>query len=272
MSPADATAPYYHPDFRGNPDDPLQQDLDRLYDYAGDLETRLLHRGRLNLFHQLMGELAAAGVLARRGTALDIGCNAGAYSRMIADAGYADVLGIDIEPHMIAAATARFASESPGRALRFRVENAERLDTSRRCDFVLCTEVIEHTAHPEAVVANLKAVLAPGGIAMVTMPNACSLPFMKAALKHRLARRPRDPVFEDHLKYPFWKALALFEGPDLERVRISGTNLWWDATSLKLLHRTPLFEPLHRAQFAIARRWPACCVAQFFCMVWRKRG
>lgn len=143
---------------------------------------------------------------------------------------------------------------------------------SRRYDFILCTEVIEHTSRPERVVENLKTVLAPGGVLVVTMPNAFSLPFGKAALKYRLTNKARDPVFEDHLKYPFWRALGLFAGPDMERLRVTGTNLIWDATSLRLLARTPLFPALNRAQYEIARRAPFCYVAQFFYMVWRKRG
>jgi SAM-dependent methyltransferase len=173
---------------------------------------------------------------------------------------------------MIATANAAFASEQPGRVIRFRLENAEQLDRAQRYDFILCTEVIEHTGAPVRVIDNLKTVLAPGGIAVVTMPNACSLPFAKAALKHRLMQRPPDPVFEDHLKYPFWRARSLFAGGDFELVKVSGTNLWWDATSLRWLHRSPLFEPLHRLQFAIARHRPACYLAQFFYMVWRKRA
>jgi len=265
----EGTDVFYRPSFRDDPNDPLQQELNRLYDYSDDLETRILHRSRLNLFVRMMSELDRDGLLARRETALDIGCNAGGYSRIISDFGYRSVEGIDIEPELIARARARFEGERDGRTIRFRVENAEELDTSFERDFVLCTEVIEHTAHPEKVVANLRAVLAPGGIAVVTMPNAFSLPFLKAALKYRLQKR-HDPVFEDHLRYPFWKALALLGGPPLERVRVSGTNLLFDATTLRWFHRAPFFEALNRAQFELARTWPLRYFSQFFFTVWRR--
>ena len=262
----------YVPSFADDPGDPLQRRLNQLYEYADDLETRVLHRARLNLFDLLLAELEESGALAQRETALDVGCNAGLYSKMISDAGFAHVEGLDLEPVFIERASEAFEVEAAERSITFRVENAEELDRSRRYDFILCTEVIEHTAKPERVVDNLKTVLAPGGILVVTMPNAFSLPFAKAALKYRLARKARDPVFEDHLKYPFWRALGLFAAPDLERLRVTGTNLIWDATTLRWLARSPLFPALNRAQFEIGRRVPLCFAAQFFYMVWRKRG
>jgi 2-polyprenyl-3-methyl-5-hydroxy-6-metoxy-1,4-benzoquinol methylase len=262
----------YRVSFADDPDDPLQRELNALYDYADDRETRVLHRARLNVFHGLLADLVARGVIARRETALDVGCNAGFYSKLISEAGFRRVDGLDIEPALIARARATFATESPGRTIAFRVENAEEMDPAQRYDFILCTEVIEHTGRPERVIANLRAALAPGGVLVVTMPNACSLPFGKAALKYRLVKKARDPVFEDHLKWPSWRARRLFEGEDMERVRETGTNLIWDATTLRWLSRSAAFPALNRAQFAIARHRPFCYFAQFFFMVWRKRG
>lgn len=261
---------FYRPDFRCDDADPLQQELDRLYSYSSDLETRVLHRSRMNLFDGLVRDLLARGVIRRRDRALDIGSNAGGYSKMLSDFGFAHVEGFDIEPELVARAQGAFASEANGAVIRFRVDNAEELAAREDYDFILCTEVIEHTARPDRVIENLARALRPGGIAVVTLPNACSLPFAKAALKYRLQGRHDDPVFEDHLKYPFWRSTRLFRGQGLQLLETTGTNLFWDATTLKLLFRTPLFVPLNRLQFSLARRWPLKFVAQFFFMVWRK--
>jgi SAM-dependent methyltransferase len=261
---------YYRVDFRCDDDDPLQRELDRLYGYHDDIETRVLHRGRLNLFFLLLRELIAKRVVTRMGSALDIGCNAGMYSKILSDEGFAHVEGIDIDEEQVRRAVETFAVQAAERSIEFRVENAEAIDPARKYDFILCTEVIEHTSQPQKVIENIAAALVPGGIAVVTLPNAFSLPFAKAALKYRLTRKARDPVFEDHLRYPFWRAMRLFEGVGLERVRTTGTNLIWDATTLRWLYRTPVFEPLNRAQFALARRWPLEYGAQFFYSVWQK--
>jgi 2-polyprenyl-3-methyl-5-hydroxy-6-metoxy-1,4-benzoquinol methylase len=261
---------FYRVDFRCDDHEPLQATLNRLYDYRDDLETKVLHRCRLNLFVRLLADLERRGLPRHHERALDIGCNAGVYSRILSDSGFESVEGLDIESWMIERANAEFSSHAPGRKISFRTENAEELDTSRRYDLILCTEVIEHTTRPERVIQNIRTVLAPGGVAIVSLPNACSLPFMKAALKYRLVKKARDPVFEDHLRYPFWRSLRIFAGSDLRFVTAQGTNLFWDATTLRWLARTPAFEPLNRAQFALARRGPLACVSQFFFMAFMR--
>jgi 2-polyprenyl-3-methyl-5-hydroxy-6-metoxy-1,4-benzoquinol methylase len=138
---------FYQLDFRCDDREPLQARLNRLYDYADDLETRVLHRCRLNLFSLLLGELKVRGLIARRDTALDIGCNAGGYSKIVSDAGYRRVEGLDLEPWMIDRANAEFASDDPEHAIRFRVENAEEMDASRQFDFILCTEATAGEGH-----------------------------------------------------------------------------------------------------------------------------
>src|SRR5213083_142792 len=100
---------FYRVDFRCDDRDPLQQKLDELYDYRHDVETRVLHRGRLNLFYLLMRELIERGVVTRLGSALDIGCNAGVYSTILSDYGFARVEGIDIDAEQVRRAIAAFA-------------------------------------------------------------------------------------------------------------------------------------------------------------------
>jgi 2-polyprenyl-3-methyl-5-hydroxy-6-metoxy-1,4-benzoquinol methylase len=262
---------FYRVDYRCDDRDPLQRQLDELYGYHDDVETRVLHRLRLNLFFLLMGDLIAGRTVTRFDSALDIGCNAGAYSKILSDLGFRRVEGIDVDAAQVAKAEAAFATASPERTIAFRVADAEQLDRGRRYDFILCTEVIEHVARPDRVVANLAAALEPGGIAVVTLPNAFSLYYTLARLTHRLKRKPRDPVFEDHLKYPYWRALRLFDGHGLDVIRTTGTNLCFDARVLRMLAPTPLLAPVSRAQFALARLWPFKHAAMFFFMVLRHR-
>jgi 2-polyprenyl-3-methyl-5-hydroxy-6-metoxy-1,4-benzoquinol methylase len=263
---------FYRVDFRCADSDPLQRQLDDLYGYRDDLETRVLHRLRLNLFFGLMRELIDGRVVTAFDSALDIGCNAGAYSKVLSDFGFRRVLGIDIDGGQVAKAETAFAIQSPERTIEFRVEDAETVDPARRYDFVLCTEVIEHTARPERVVENLARAIAPGGVAVVTLPNAFSLPYGLARAARLVNGRPRDPILEDHLKYPFWRALRLFPAHGIEVVRTTGTNLCFDARLLRLLAATPFLPAVSRAQFAAARRWPLKYAAMFFCMVLRRPG
>ncbi len=253
-------------------DDPLQSALDVLYDYASDPETRVLHRSRLNRFHALVGSLARRGLLSRRRAALDLGCNAGYYSKMISDLGFEEVLGVDLEPEYVERARRHFARDTPGARRRFEVADAETFEAPGRFDLILCTEVIEHTARPDRVLANLAGALAPGGIAVVTLPNRLSIPYAWAMLVHALKHRPIDPVLRDHLSWPFPRALKLLEPHGLERVATSGANLALTGPVLRALHHASVFPALHRADAGLAALPMLHYFAQFFYTVWRRSG
>jgi 2-polyprenyl-3-methyl-5-hydroxy-6-metoxy-1,4-benzoquinol methylase len=255
---------FYKVDFACDDRDALQAELNRICDYENDLETKVLHRARMNLFFLLVRDLVRSGTIVERGSALDIGCNTGIYSKMMSDFGFAKVLGIDIVPRMIETATRTFGQ--PG-AIEFRLQNAEELDTAQKFDLILCTEVIEHTARPELVVANIKAMLSPRGVAIVTLPNAWSLPFQVAHFAYRTLHKPRNPEFEDHMKFPFPRALALAKGGGTRIAHTDGASLLLESHLLHALAGTPLFAPFNRAQFALGRLWPFKYFAQFFFMV-----
>lgn len=260
----------YQPGFGCSPREPLQRALDALYDYARDPETQVLHRSRLNRFDAVLSELESRGALAARRRALDLGCNAGYYSKMISDRGYADVLGIDVEREYIARANRHFASVVPGRVRRFEVGDAEQLGAPAEFDFILCTEVIEHTGRPERVIAGIAAALAPGGLAVVTLPNRRSPAYAWARAVHALRRRPHDPVLHDHLQWPSSRARRLFEPLGLERRGTTGTNLVLLGPVIRALHRAPGFAALHRADYEVSAWPPLHRFAQFYFTVWMK--
>jgi len=73
-----------------------------------------------------------------------------------------------------------------------------------RFEIVLCSELIEHVAHPAHLVAHLKTFLRPGGRLVVTTPNgsflASRLPtLLEAQDPHELERRQFQPDSEGHL-------------------------------------------------------------------------
>ena len=262
----------YSIDFACDDREPLQRELNTLYAYGDDLATKVLHRARLNLFVLLARRLVERGVIRQFGDALDVGCNAGFYSHLISSLGFRRVLGIDVVPSMIDVATLRFGSRDPKRLVEFRLMPAEALATEPRYDFVLCTEVIEHTGQPDRVIQTLRSLLTPGGVAIVSLPNRLSLPYLGAWAAYRLQRRPRNVDFERHLEYPCTRTLRLFAGGDRRVVASSGTNLMWDDRLLKALYGTPLFPALNRAQFELGRRWPFRFATQFFYVVIRRDG
>lgn len=257
----------YAPSWSCSDDEPLQRALNALYDYAGDVETKVLHRSRLNLFDTIARRLVSRRRFPAMRRALDLGCNAGYYTKMISDLGFESTLGLDIEPEFIGRARTHLASDHPGRRREFRVANAEELDEPGAYDFILCTEVIEHTSRPDRVVANIAAALAPGGVAVVTLPNGASMPYLWARLAHALKGKPIDPVLRDHLSYPFHRALHLFDGRGMRVIETHGTNLLLVGPVIQVLHGRPGFGALHHGNAALSRVWPLKYVSQFFFMV-----
>jgi 2-polyprenyl-6-hydroxyphenyl methylase/3-demethylubiquinone-9 3-methyltransferase len=100
-------------------------------------------------------------------TALDVGCGAGLLAEPLARLG-ARVVGIDAAPELIA--VARDHAEAMGLEIDYRAGAVEKLEG--RFDLITCMEVIEHVADPAVFVGALAKRLAPGGLLVLSTPNA----------------------------------------------------------------------------------------------------
>ena len=99
--------------------------------------------------------------------ALDVGCGAGLLAEPLARLG-ADVTAIDPAEELIEAAKAHAAGQ--GLAIDYRAAAVENVEGS--FDLITAMEVIEHTADPAAFLRSLAARLAPGGLLILSTPNA----------------------------------------------------------------------------------------------------
>jgi 2-polyprenyl-6-hydroxyphenyl methylase/3-demethylubiquinone-9 3-methyltransferase len=100
-------------------------------------------------------------------TALDVGCGAGLLCEPLARLG-ARVTGIDAAPEVIA--VAREHAATMGLEIDYRNAAVEQIDG--QFDLVTSLEVIEHVADPSAFLKSLAARLAPGGLLILSTPNA----------------------------------------------------------------------------------------------------
>src|SRR3954452_11675477 len=99
--------------------------------------------------------------------ALDVGCGAGLLAEPLARLG-AEVTGLDASPELIA--VAREHARAGGLEIDYRAGDVKELKD--QFDLITCMEVIEHVAEPAAFVAALARRLAPGGLFILSTPNA----------------------------------------------------------------------------------------------------
>lgn len=100
-------------------------------------------------------------------TALDVGCGAGLLAEPLARLG-AKVTAIDPTPELISVARDHAAGQ--GLDVDYRVSAVEDLEGT--FDLITSMEVIEHTADPQQFIDDLAKRLAPGGLLMMSTPNA----------------------------------------------------------------------------------------------------
>lgn len=100
---------------------------------------------------------------------LDVGCGAGLLSEALAKDGFA-VTGLDAGADVIN--VAREHAQGQELNLTYRQATAEALVAEgARFPVVTALEIIEHVAEPEAFLASLKALLAPGGLLFMSTLN-----------------------------------------------------------------------------------------------------
>jgi SAM-dependent methyltransferase len=99
---------------------------------------------------------------------LDAGCGLGYGLEIIAAAGAKSVTGVDLDPEAVAEAEKRFgkhaAAVEQGDLRELPFEDAS-------FDLAICFEAIEHVEGPEKALAELRRVLRPDGVLIVSSPN-----------------------------------------------------------------------------------------------------
>ena len=159
----------------------------------GDLVTRagLAHS------HRLVFEAVPEGA-----RVLDVGCATGYLAAALAQRG-ARVTGVEADPGAAARARERGVEVTEGD-----VEDPAVLAAlPRELDVVVLADVLEHLRDPAAVLSATRALLAPEGVAVVSLPNVAHWTARRELLRGRYPRADHGIFDRSHLRF-FTRATA----------------------------------------------------------------
>ncbi|MEV5976176.1 methyltransferase domain-containing protein [Streptomyces sp. NPDC052114] len=128
---------------------------------------------------QLDEQIAARFPVGQRLRVLDVGMGQGTQALRLARAGH-KVTGVEQDAEMIAAARAALADEPEGIQGRVRIVEGDGHQTGVHFlpgsfDVVLCHGVLMYVEEPDALLAGLARMLAPGGLLSLLVRNADAL-------------------------------------------------------------------------------------------------
>jgi 2-polyprenyl-3-methyl-5-hydroxy-6-metoxy-1,4-benzoquinol methylase len=161
--------------------------------FADEFDARM-NRYEVTKRLRLVYEVALAGQDLSGRDFLDAGCGTGLFSQVAVERG-ARVTSLDVGEGLLA----QVAKKCDSRRVVGSV--MELPFDSETFDYVVCTEVIEHTTSPSTAVSELGRVLRPGGTLVLTTPNRVWHPAIRLATALRL--RP----YEGLENWVRWRAL-----------------------------------------------------------------
>jgi 2-polyprenyl-3-methyl-5-hydroxy-6-metoxy-1,4-benzoquinol methylase len=144
------------------------------------------------VFDEFLGDVCLEG---RR--FLDAGCGTGHFSRRAHERG-AIVFSVDLGPGLLGEVRKKCAAHlAAGDVLALPFPDGA-------FDYVLSTEVIEHTVNPGMAVAELMRVLRPGGTVVLTAPNR--LWHFAVSIAETLRLRP----YQGYENWPGWREMRRY--------------------------------------------------------------
>lgn len=148
------------------------------------LPIRLIEKRRLDIIREMAGESAGLDLA-------EIGSGGGHVLRMFPRA---RLTAIDVSEVFLETARRNLA----GYDVRFIKGEVDKLDLpSASYDRIICTEVLEHTVDPQAILATIARLLRPSGVAVITVPND---PLINR-LKGMIRRTPLGYALRDRIQW-----------------------------------------------------------------------
>lgn len=148
------------------------------------LPIRLIEQKRLAIIRAMAGETAGKDLA-------EVGSGGGHVLRMFPAA---RLTAIDVSDVFLDTAKKNLA----GYDVRFIKGEIDKIDLpAASFDRIICTEVLEHTRDPEAILAAMARLLRPDGVAVITVPNDPLI----ARLKRFVRRTPVGYALRDRIEW-----------------------------------------------------------------------
>jgi ubiquinone/menaquinone biosynthesis C-methylase UbiE len=166
---------------------------------AGRWEANYKKKG-FSARRDILDELLTAFPLAGQNW-LDAGCGTGTLARFLAEHKRCNVLGVDASAAMIA--NCILAPNTEFQQIRDICETGLPDGTF---DGVLCSSVLEYLSEPRAALVELRRVLKPNGLLLISVPNAHPIARWPTVIVYRLTKplgRWRQNPFLDHSKQSY---------------------------------------------------------------------
>lgn len=167
------------------------------------------------LRHQHVARYEWACTFAANSRVVDAACGTGYGSQMLAEAGAASVLGIDVDEATVEAANSALSSDR----LSFTAANALHLPLDNAAvDLYTSFETIEHVEQDAAFVAEAARVLRPGGRFLCSTPNRmitnpgttiADCPFNRFHVRE-YTRDELDALLRRYFHEVFWRGQTFF--------------------------------------------------------------
>jgi len=148
---------------------------------------------------------------------LDLGCGGGHNGALLKRAGAREVVGVEL--HAGAAAQARKRLDVVVQGDLAHLDLAQLGDEP--FDAILASDVLEHLAAPEAVLARVVTRLRPGGVVVVSLPNVAHVVVFANLLMKRWPRRSSGIFDRTHLRFFARRDMVrLLQGAGLRVLRV----------------------------------------------------
>ena len=133
----------------------------------------------------------------------------------------------------------------------------------RPFDVVVCADVLEHLASPEAMLARIHQWLHLDGILLVSLPNIANISIRAALLAGRFRYADRGILDRSHFSfYTRSSARELLERSGFRVTSVEPTAMPYELAA-PIASRAPLVGPIRLFAQATARAWPTLFGYQF---------